>query len=163
LQPVGDFVAATQQLLQFAHLTGQGLPRRQGGLGAGAEAGQEQRILPVGFSPQALAAGPGPHPRRIGTIHLPTRLLPRPQRKRQFVASCRFQHDHHRLLLRALRLRGLRMGRCRELGDGVPQSGPPCGRLLEAPQTSGLPRLPRLPRVPRRGLQCGFRDIYANE
>ncbi len=45
-------------LLPFAHLTGPGVPRRQGGLGAGAEAGEEQRILPVGCGPQALATLP---------------------------------------------------------------------------------------------------------
>lgn len=63
LQPVVHFIAPTKQLLQLTHLAGEGLPDRQGGLCARAKACEQQRVLPIGFSAQALAPRPRPHAR----------------------------------------------------------------------------------------------------
>src|SRR5260221_6594261 len=96
-QPVGDFLAPPQHRVQLAHLAGERLPDRQRGLGAKAR--EEQRLLPVGFGPQALAARP--HPRGVRPMDLPAGLTPRPQRKRQLVAPRRLPHERDRLAGRA--------------------------------------------------------------
>src|SRR5260221_7998039 len=97
-QPVGDFLAPPQHRVQLAHLAGERLPDRQRGLGAKAR--EEQRLLPVGFGPQALAARP--RPSGVRPMDLPAGLTPRPQRKRQLVAPRRLPHERDRLAVGVL-------------------------------------------------------------
>src|SRR5260221_11362047 len=91
-QPVGDFLAPPQHRVQRAHLAGERLPDRQRGLGAKAR--EEQRLLPVGFGPQALAARP--RPSGVRPMDLPAGFTPRPQRKRQLVAPRRLPPERDR-------------------------------------------------------------------